>query len=1765
MALSRYIILFLLSAFAFKANARQYPMIKYPLSGNSLMGLTCGSQLYFYPQYYGINSGNLSQFNNTTQRTTFINTIELGLKNHSAFNANAKVTVTAEITNYFLDATTSAPTPITLEINYKSGELKKSDISNVYTFKNAYKVDVKITCVDVMGDAGASATDIANLKIKLIPFIELNAGFQVERISAMSYNTLINGLEMCEDKETDELLIKWDRTVEAEAYELEYTFLDDYTEIYYTPVAPSLIPFDFKNNSTRVTVMEPNYRFPLVYERGWILYRVRIIGRAGTNLDQPVYCKWTGVMERGMVSSFTNKFYRAIAHINDSMNWQVASTFAEEGKRSDIVNYFDGTFRSRQTVTGMNLERQLPASGIFSGMGTAPCVEPGNAKIREVIAGETIYDYQGRPAVNILPVPTNSKKIKYLPLLNISNSTQQPYAWQDFDAPNFTCPNTNKLSSNFQTNSGILGAAAYYSPNNPNKLGFNAFIPDAAGFPFTQVSYLQDNTGRVAAQSGVGEIYKFGNNHETRFYYAAPNQEELDRMFGTEVGDALRYQKNAIMDPNRQVSITYINPEGKTIATALAGKTPDNLDALDNIATNTIDISLMNKNIINQDDKTMIAEHQFFVSSDNTDYTFDYSILPETLIAEICTGFPVCMDCIYDIEITLNHVESCVVTPLITPFSWTIGALLNTDGNTNLVCNNTINTGDYPRQIIRNLDIGTYVITKKITVNQQAAEVYVEEVFKDTCQAKWHEFLDSALAHIDTMDCYKSCESCDQPPVQTPTCDTAYCQPNPNRCDIIKAMMLADVSPGGQYAQFVRNSNDTIDASAYPLSIFNDVNILPNASTSQLITALSPYVFTSYSNLANNWLPEYAEELIVLHPEYCLKGWCDDIYVDSTLNFDVEILSTQHYADALSKGFITQGSTLPHIGIRPYETLLNNDPWFFNNQNPSIKIALLAKLQQYPCNSSVTAEVLAMQMAFCAPNPLPTGVQSGIPAMDPGPQCTVSPSTYFNTHGFGTDPNLADLEWTYLRALYISAKNSAIQSSMVNYSNTNSCNIRCIGSEHYNAWAPFITSVTPHSPCGTPWYSWLFYKDKQSRFSTGIDNILNVMADGISVDVSGVTDFYDPCQIGQAIANQPGSINQQVDNTFCGGDTDTCETTTNLIGVFNDMITHLANSVTYGLSQTQIPSSLSSKGITFINGSHAGPNLLRIAFRPCTTPIDIPYLATLTGFVAPVSVCCITNISCPGNTNCSFDMTVIYPGNVTRIIHVVTKCNFPVPCVKVRNSICTQASANVAPIKDYLNDIFNFRTAYPNSAQLKTLLPSVFQRNNGGQIGNISLATGGNFIINLNYASVSGKDNKCNITLQNNPGIGNWSNVKNILSIAPDFTMAQSGITKHFILTVLVGTAMNNLTVVAVNGSSSCWPMNQCPPAVTLCDSLTPMPPYPYVNNCVNNLIATAYMNAGLRYNNWEDSMKKDLLGKYYVKCLSALETLNMKYEDKQYHYTLYYYDQAGNLVKTVPPAGVKLYNHNEALLVAASRAANYNTPKLPPHFKTTVYRYNTLNQVLWQKTPDAGQSNFYYDGLGRIVASQNAQQHQDGNDFSYIKFDLLGRAVESGKINSASITATFTRNFNGWINFINSNTSRTEITLTRYDESPTSISQKFGIGGQKNLRTRVASVFSFANASLIPANTYIHATHYSYDIMGNVYKLIQDYPNGIIGDKTLDYDFDLQSGKVNKVTYQKNAIDQFIHKYRYDAANRLTQVKTSTNGLVWETDAEYKYYRPAH
>src|SRR5690606_29578158 len=117
---------------------------------------------------------------------------------------------------------------------------------------------------------------------------------------------------------------------------------------------------------------------------------------------------------------------------------------------------------------------------------------------------------------------------------------------------------------------------------------------------------------------------------------------------------------------------------------------------------------------------------------------------------------------------------------------------------------------------------------------------------------------------------------------------------------------------------------------------------------------------------------------------------------------------------------------------------------------------------------------------------------------------------------------------------------------------------------------------------------------------------------------------------------------------------------------------------------------------------------------------------------------------------------------------------------------------------------------------------------------------------------------------------------------------------------------------------------------------------------------------------------------------------------------------------------------------------------------------------------------------------------------------------------------------------------------------------------------------------------TYDHATHYVYDIHGNVKTLVHDnkrmsveYP-ALASQrfKRLDYYYDLVSGNVNRMSVQSGEADQWHHAYDYDADNRIRRVYTSTKEPLinsafigsnvnelhfnsdWQLDAQYYYYK---
>ncbi|MNU91499.1 RHS Repeat protein [compost metagenome] len=350
----------------------------------------------------------------------------------------------------------------------------------------------------------------------------------------------------------------------------------------------------------------------------------------------------------------------------------------------------------------------------------------------------------------------------------------------------------------------------------------------------------------------------------------------------------------------------------------------------------------------------------------------------------------------------------------------------------------------------------------------------------------------------------------------------------------------------------------------------------------------------------------------------------------------------------------------------------------------------------------------------------------------------------------------------------------------------------------------------------------------------------------------------------------------------------------------------------------------------------------------------------------------------------------------------------------------------------------------------------------------------------------------------------------------------------------------------------------------------------------------------------------------YLSNALSSLvEKFTENHSDKEYHYTLYYYDRAGNLIQTVPPQGVdrlevgesSTLNNDQINTLRASLPSETNNvnptssvKQAPEHSMNTVYHYNSLNQLVFQNTPDGGESRFAYDRLGRLVLSQNAKQKaMNPQRFSYTKYDGLGRVVEAGELISNSSTYNIsdlgglkygTSDFIGLtgvnaLNFPdNLASSRVEVTRSIYDElmyigsgitvplqtgSPIAVSTLFESYESLNTRNRIVGII-YQDVYVHSLNTYNNATFYDYDVHGNVKELIQVNMDQALLDlnhhiKHVNYTFDLVSGNVLKVMYQKGQADQFIHRYKYDDDNRITHAETSKDDFYYEKDAKYFYY----
>lgn len=720
---------------------------------------------------------------------------------------------------------------IELDTRINRQELKQYNIN----FTGAYSITMQITNIWL------NSVSINDLP----PWVVLESTIDIERyydftsVSASAINNIsITPYDLDNDGQPDEIEASWLPPASVpEEYQLEWTYISDYGLLPNAYIPASGLSVDFKHNSTRITTKDNHYKLSLNFDHGYILFRVRAVGKDWSNLSKNIYGNWSlpDIINVGAAGS-NGVFWVNTAHENKK-NWQYTATYAEEGKKKEVISYFDGSLRDRQSVTKINTDNNI-------------------------IVGESFYDFQGRKAVTVLPVPVMAtvntgagitgtvSPLKYYEKFNV-NMSGQPFSAYDFDMDGSGSNTCIVTGAEMDT---VSGASRYYSNNNPLLTLDQSYLPHARKYPYTQVEYTSDNTGRIRRQSGVGKYFQLYSGHETQFLYGMPNQIQLNRMFGDEAGEASRYRMQVTIDANGQTSITYMNLEGKTVATSLAGAPPMDgnqlrLDSLkyanENQALLTVDF--FNKNSFGQSNLNTIPPSndrvEFFqqlLVPFRSNYHIDYNFTIDTMGIS-CPSSTVCFHCVYNLDMyittecgdTLFKVDSI------------LGYFVKTQDSIRFItrCDTGISF-NFQKDTDIVLEAGVYSVSKVLRIHPDALNFYLSKYLDknfNPCIKTYDDFYNDIWNNMDTTGCDSSdCKQClnelgsmsnflaQHPDKDSLAWHILYedcinqCKTK-TECDINFEIMLADVSPGGQYGKY---DYTTHSASAYPLSVFNESNLL---------------------------------------------------------------------------------------------------------------------------------------------------------------------------------------------------------------------------------------------------------------------------------------------------------------------------------------------------------------------------------------------------------------------------------------------------------------------------------------------------------------------------------------------------------------------------------------------------------------------------------------------------------------------------------------------------------------------------------------------------------------------------------------------------------------------------------------------------------------------------------------------------------------------------------------------------------------------------
>ena len=1722
----------------------------------------------------------------------------------------------------------------TLTINFDENYLNTSDSKVFFEFDGSRKMTVFIDQIEM------------DLALKSTPKFLVSGDIMIDRLYKFNLNSTVVLPNPVYDPNSKRINFTWSTLDEgSEEYDLEWTFYDAKSDQANNSAAYSFNEL-FKNNSTRVTVSNTFYSIPALYPEGIVFCRVRKV-RYKDGIRE--HSEWSYTSD----DSIPNGFLVSTEWHEKDLNWQSQISFAEEGKHVPSINYFDGSLRQRQSVT-------------FSNAISYPIVQ------------QNIYDYLGRPTISVMAAPNYDKDaIEFDPLFASIKDLESNLEIVTYTKQNITDTNGCLNAPPPMDNSN--GAAKYFSSNNAMKFGKNKFIPEAEGYVFSTSEYMPDLTGRMRRQSGVGNTFKLGTDHETKYYYGKASKEELVRIFDTQVGLDAHYQKNMVQDPNGQLSISYMDAHGRTIATSLAGDVPENTQVLNsNKEPIPIQTDLLN-NI--QNDYTQISTYSLLVSNPSP-YTFSYHV--DAKVPEFdCLPIDVCYDCIYDVKISIddncgnlyNNGEKLIIN--VNNVSPNELSTLCSDQDLGIDLSEVVPielTDDQSTQLVTDLPVGEYKITKELRVSRSAAEAYLEDFLThESCVPNYDTIFENILVNMDTTGCL----------------DRATEEFQPTECELIKEILLVDVRPGGKESPYERDAfgkvittEGLINGGKFRM-YFSNEDIY---NSGEEIIKIKDMTEDQFVDLYQD---EWSEKLIEGHSmSACYEDCLESIDI---VNYVNEIQYTNTFAEAVTNGFIdpqtcqpdmisNDGSLCEYFLYNLFSKEANLYPAIVNGYTidgvlNSVNVSI-ASIQEYAeFMTSVTdyewkADQEILNIYFYSKTDLDhnsfsvdltysgeLGSRSKLGETTRFLPCNPLEENYEPLclkRGYSVQLDFAKERYPYqIEELRLNGELISFEPSS-----------KVINSKV--EMASFLSSLT-----GVEW----FY-DSLNRFKVATELILDIgdirhfpliSPSSITISVTNVNISLYPCEdLSFQDAMEPylgnidpnSCVSQDVIDliavlVYCNGEypcfTDFgkgCQTDNDLAWNMykNIFLTRQGQlySQQYCNYQKFMTDYISINFEDFEEPELFGNDKFDM-YPPEPEDVTQEYLEEQRDInIAAMLLECQTNCEAQAN------------GWLSQISPCFTNTADQSEIDRVRNALITVCKNGCSPLRPIgassvnptmLNEFANFEEVLASVDGITECDPEC-----NPKMINFPAPAGvdpyfGNRTIGLISQGLDDTGENCICErvvelescyegyIADNNGEDEYGSFSDYLGQFSDTGISQSNLDT---LITYCNNDCNALPVQIVLPPYLDCDICKTPEEVEValedfdglsCDTenfeelraihlnykfgynilsedytafLEDVTNFPNrchmicptslfgdipINEtaCEDQLKEHAEIVTDIIYDNKIDEVSEAFLYKYMNDCVKLNnESFVAEGIFGEHHFTLYYYDQAGNLVQTIAPEGTIDENDNHKV------PSDYT-------FKTN-YVYNTFNQVVEQVSPDTYIDNngdgkaslneykttkFWYDNVGRVVASQDGRQFPDSL-YSYTLYDALGRIIEVGElpifdvVNIPNDQSSRNGSFTEWVAAAS---GKMFVTKTYYDKEKFPLFQLMEDDfTQDNLRNRVVSV-TYERVDDSDDTTYDSGTHYNYDVTGNVASLVQEISalHAVNhGYKKIDYEYDYISGNVNAVYYQKGKEDQYTHRYVYDENNRLTSVKTSAvetgesahehsnpsqDWALWDNEAIYEYY----